>query len=95
MTSSDAESGVLAVLIERLEKQRLPRALALKEKVDKGEILDDFDIAFLQDVFADSSRIKPVIEHHPEYHSLAAKMVSLYHEITERALANQQKSGAD
>jgi len=91
MNSTSNDQGMLTVLVERLEKQRLPRALALKEKVDRGETLSDYDISFLEEVFTDSTNIKPMIERHPEYQALAGKVTSLYREITEKALANQQQ----
>lgn len=93
MTNSANEQGVLAVLVERLEKQRLPRALAIKAKVDGGALLDDSDITFLEEVFADTANIKSLVVRHPEYEELAGKVTSLYREITERALANQEKAG--
>ena len=86
----ESDTGIIAVLLERLEKQRLPKALALKKKVDRGELLNDFDIQFLEQVFADSNRIKPIIERHPEYHSLVARMVHLYKEITDKGLENEK-----
>lgn len=92
MNSISTEQGMLAVLVERLEKQRLPRALALKEKVDQGEFLSDFDITFLEEVFADSLKVKPLIERHPEYQALASRVTTLYREITEKALANQSQN---
>lgn len=90
MTTSQDDQGLIAVLVERMESQRLPKALALKEKVDRGERLDDFDIAFLEDVFSDTVQIKPLLARHPEFEELAGKVSSLYREITERALANEQ-----
>ncbi|HQR59694.1 MAG TPA: hypothetical protein PK503_10175 [Azonexus sp.] len=90
MKDPQQDAGMLAVLIERFETQRLPRALDLKEKVDKGERLDDFDLAFLEDVFSDSQEIQPLIERHPEHQEIAAKMMGLYREITEKALANER-----
>ncbi|MCU0808923.1 MAG: hypothetical protein MUC53_13680 [Candidatus Contendobacter sp.] len=93
MKDPQQDAGVLAVLIERLESQRLPRALALKEKVDQGGRLDDFDIAFLEEVFSDSQEVQPLMERHPEHQGIAAKMMALYHDITEKALANEQAGG--
>jgi len=91
MTSTSNDQGMLAVLVERLEKQRIPRALELKAKVDQGNILEDHDIAFLQEVLTDSTNIKSLIERHPEYGNLAGQVMTLYREITEKALANQSK----
>ena len=90
MKDTQQDAGMLAVLIERFETQRLPRALDLKEKVDQGGRLDDFDLAFLEDVFSDSQEIQPLIERHPEHQEIAAKMMGLYREITEKALANER-----
>ena len=90
MTTPDQEKGVMAVLMERFETQRLPRALALKEKVDGGECLDEFDMAFLQETLADSTKVMPMLARHPEYEPLASKVASLYREITEKALANEK-----
>lgn len=90
MSESSTDAGVIEVVLERLEKQRLPRALALKEKVDRGERLDDFDIAFLEEVFADAENMRSLIDRHHEYYELAARVVHLYSEITSKALENEQ-----
>lgn len=90
MTTPDEEKGVLAVLMERLESQRLPRALALKEKVDNGECLDEFDMAFLEETFSDSTQAMPMLVRHPEFEPLTSQVTSLYREITEKALANEK-----
>ena len=90
MSESSEDVGLITVLLQRLETQRLPRALALKEKVDRGELLDDFDLGFLEEVFADTSRIRPFLAQHPEYQDLAARMMHLYKEITEKALQNEK-----
>ena len=85
------DAGVLAVIVERMEQQRLPRALDLKAKVDEGGVLDDLDIEFLELVFTDSNELKPLLARHPEYQDLAARMMSLYREITTKALENENK----
>ena len=88
--STDKEAGIIQALAERLEKQRLPMALKLKEKVDQGGLLNEADIAFLEEVFAGSAQLKPMLDAHPEWQELAARMTRLYKEITSKALENEQ-----
>ncbi len=92
MTETSKDAGMIQVLAERLETQRLPRALSIKEKVDSGEVLDEFDIEFLEQVFEDANSIKPLIDRHPEWQPLAVKLIALYKEITAKALENQNTS---
>ena len=82
----DKDTGILVVLMERLEKQRLPRILSLKEKVDGGELLDERDLDFLEKMMSDAKKVMPLIGRHPEYQLLATKLIELYNDITEKAL---------
>lgn len=93
MTDMKNDAGLVQVLAQRLETQRLPRVLSVKEKVDAGGLLDDYDIEFLEEVFQDASRLKPLVDAHPEWQPLAAKMIAMYREITSQALKNQQAAG--
>jgi len=88
----DKDIGVLTVLMERLEKQRLPRILSLKEKVDSGEQLNEIDLDFLGKVMSDAKKALPLIDRHPEYQQLASKLVGLYNEITEKDLQLEKDS---
>ena len=85
------EDGVITAILERMEEQRLPRAVDLKAKVDLGGVLDDLDIAFLDRVFDECEEMKPLLERHPELDAMAGTMMALYHAITAQALANEQK----
>ena len=91
MTHSDEELGTITVLLERMAKERLPEALAIKVRVDKGECLTEFDIEFLERVFHDANQNKEMINRFPEYKEVVAKAVSLYHDIMAKALENEQK----
>ena len=54
MSEVSKEIGVFAVLAKRMVEERLPKALALKERVDHGEVLNELDVAFLEQVIADA-----------------------------------------
>lgn len=84
------DAGIIAALIERLETQRLPRALDLKRKVDSGGTLDEFDMRFLEDVFTQANAIWPLLQRHVEHAKAVERVIHLYNEITEKALENER-----
>lgn len=90
MAYTESELALVVTALERLRTQRLPRALDIKEKVDAGGTLDQFDIAFLEEVFRDTNFTQAAVDTHPEFQEIVARMTHLYHEITARALANEQ-----
>ena len=90
MAEDSKDEGLIQVLLDRLENWRLPMTLSLKERVDRGEKLNEFDIQFLEEVFRDVKELHPLIERNPELQDLAKKMAGLYKEITEKALKNEQ-----
>ena len=92
MTDSDTKEGIFEVLIERFEKERLPRILEIKHRIDGGRTLDDVDLDFLERVFRDSVENKHLIESIPQCKELFAQVTHLYHEITELALQNEKLS---
>ena len=51
-----------------------------------------FDIHFLDEVFQDSTRAQSFVAQNQEYQSLVNKLIGLYHEITRKALENEQNS---
>ncbi|HYA19197.1 MAG TPA: hypothetical protein VEG25_00920 [Burkholderiales bacterium] len=89
MANISKDIGVLAVLAKRMVEERLPKALELKERVDRGEVLNDLDIAFLERVFADAKDLGPIIDKDARARDVAGRMISLYKEIMNKALENE------
>jgi len=84
--------AVIATLIERFDKHRLPRLMDIKEKVDQGETLSDIDIEFLEQAFNDARQNESYLQAaDDELKALMMKVLALYKEITEKALENEQK----
>jgi hypothetical protein len=90
MKDPKQDRGLMVAVVDRLEKQRLPRAMDLKARVEQGAKLSDFDINFLEEVFKDAQTLQHMVDKYPEWQPLAVKMISLYKEITTKALANEE-----
>jgi hypothetical protein len=84
------EIGVLTVVVQRLIEERLPRALSIKDRVERGERISDRDLEFLELVLDDARKVVPLLKRHPRYESVAADMGRLYQHIVARALENEQ-----
>jgi hypothetical protein len=91
MEESAAELGTIYALVERFEKQRLPRLLELKKRVDEGGVLSESDIQFMDQVMLDAQRSKRLIDRHPKWHEFCSEVIHLYEEIAEKALHNERK----
>ena len=92
MAQPSEDTGVILALMQRFNEQRLPETLALKKRVELEECLSEYDIAFLEKVFSDANHVMPLIDKHPELQPIATRAVSLYKEITEKALENEKQS---
>ena len=68
MTTHSYEEMMLKGLLVTFEKHKLPRALNIKAKVDKGGLLSDWEVAFLQTAIDEANRAKPLVDRHPELH---------------------------
>jgi hypothetical protein len=94
MTKPRKDAGTILVLLNRLNEQRMPRALELKERVDRGERLGDHDMQFLKSVMADAGTARRMAAKYPEYQPLVDRVTNLYTEITRKAAENQQAKGS-
>lgn len=90
MLDDDAKLGISEVLLERLEKDRLPRILKIKERVDQGLALDDTDFAFLELVLTDAQKNHLLIDSLPDCRDVFARVIHIYRDITTKALDNEE-----
>jgi hypothetical protein len=95
MAGNSNDIGVLTALVERLEKRRIPRAMDIKEKVDRGELLDDWDKEYLKKIIADAQDALEFVDDHPEYQELYARVANLYEDIASKALENERDASAE
>ena len=86
------DKGVAQVLLMRLEAERLPFALKLKAKVDRGERLTEFDSRFLKRVLEEGREARRLAVKLPQYQEVVTRMAALYDEITRKGLENEQKA---
>jgi hypothetical protein len=91
VTGHSDEERVLTAFLINFERHKLPRALNIKEKVEKGESLSDWEIAFLREAIEEANRVKVLVDRYPELQALYAHAVRLYDEITLQALKTEQR----
>ena len=92
MNNKKKDEGIVEVLLERFEKQRLPRLLEIKKHVDAKLLLSETELLFLEEVNRDALKVEPLVKRHPEFKELYAKAIDLYKEIVENALDNEKTS---
>ena len=83
------DATLIQLMMDQLLKKCIPRALRLKDRVNTGERLNDFDIIFLNETLTDITNIKTIVDRHPEYQPAVLRMVQLYKEINDQALKNE------
>jgi len=82
--------GTVTVILKRLQRQSLPRIFRIKERVDNGERISPEDMRFLRQSLLDALNAKPIYDGNPELAQLSAKVITIYRDISVKALANEQ-----
>ncbi len=92
MTMSRKDLGMAQVLLKRLNEEILPQALSMKQRVDKGEQLTEYDRRILAQVAEDSRVFLPLAEKLPQFKLVAEEVMSLFAYIAEKARDNESQS---
>ena len=90
-----SDLGLVETHLDKINHYVLPQALSLKEKVDSGKTLNDFDIEFLGEVMEYHKSVLRTFDHHPELNMLSAQLSALYTHIVERGAENESPNKQD
>jgi len=90
MNIQNDETGIIQVVLERFEKQRLPRMIEIKQLLDQGNTLSEFDIEYLSEALHDARELISYLDTHPEYEPLFSRVIHYYKIITDEALDNEK-----
>lgn len=90
MSDKTDDAATIQALLERLVKFRLPRTLAIKERVDSGERLTDSDIDFLKNALEEAQSGLKFVARNPEFQTLGVQIVQLYDDIVSKATENEK-----
>ncbi len=86
------ELGVTQAVLERYNKEKLPALLAMKAKVDVGEVLTERELTQLSNAIDEAANGEFFAEKHPQYKSLIEKASRLYEQISAKNEENVQRA---
>ncbi len=90
MDIKNYDTGIILVVLQRFEKQRLPRIIEIKQRLDNGNTLNEFEIEYLSEALHDARSLLPYLDRHPEYEPLLSRVFHYYKIITDEALGNEK-----
>jgi hypothetical protein len=61
--------------------------------VHAGKVLSDGELELLRRILQRANQFRKVVHEFPEYQDLVARIIDLFHEITELALRNENVDG--
>ena len=82
------EDGITVVTLKNFENHVLPKLDALKQKVEAGGVIDDYEAAFLDRLLTRLNQAKSDVDSQPEWQPLFSRIVSFCHEIVAGGLSN-------
>jgi len=83
--------GIFQSLMQEFEQHRLPRLLRLKDKVDRGEAINEVDFEFLCKEIKDACMTKHLTINYPELEEFCLQVGHLFKELCDEAVENERK----
>lgn len=83
------ELGSVEVVLLGFNRHQLPRLLDIKSRVDSGDLLNEFELVFLESALQEVRDSQHFADYHPEYKLLISEVANLYKHITQKAIENQ------
>ncbi|MBT8119144.1 MAG: hypothetical protein KJN89_05450 [Gammaproteobacteria bacterium] len=83
--------GIIQTLVQEFEQHRLPRLFRIKDKLDRGEPINDVDFEYLCKELKDAGLAMHLIVNYPELQDFCLSMSHLYKDICDEALDNEQR----
>lgn len=84
------ETGIILVVLERFEKQRLPWFNDVKTKLDSGGHLNEFDIEMMSEALHDIRSLFPYLDKHTEFEPVMSQVIHYYKTIIDLAVTNER-----
>lgn len=83
--------GIIQSLVQEIEQHRLPRLFRIKDKLDRGEVINDVDFECLCKDIRDAGLAMHLTVNYPELQEFCLSMSHFYKELCDEALNNQQR----
>jgi hypothetical protein len=92
MVKEVKQDGMMVTLMQRFKTQRLPRIMEIKEHVDAGSRLSEYDRLFLEEAMHDAQQNIRHVEDIPECQHLFIQLAHLYKQIMDKAIDNENRA---
>lgn len=87
----EKDDAMIQLMMTNFQRHQLERVLDIKQKVDGGGLLADYDRDFLNELCQEALDSMRLVEKFPEYQNVFAQAIHLYKEITDKALENERE----
>ena len=90
--SDNEEAGTLTAILQNFNDHNFKRLTDIRDSVNQGNLLTDSELEFLEGMYERAKRASSLVSRHDDYHELFGKVVSIYDEVSEKAMENEKKA---